>query len=134
MFNMREVERDGKTERMEINQERAVDQLERYRVLMENYVDHNCSITVSFDQDEIDDMADWFMNHWDSFVGVSFLKRNNPLATAKDLGFLYLPQECVTREQYEEYVRQLLPVDLSEDESEEMLDMGECATGACPVR
>jgi ribonucleoside-triphosphate reductase len=36
---------DGK----EVNTETAIDQLERYRWAMDNYVEHNCSITVSYD-------------------------------------------------------------------------------------
>lgn len=125
---------NGVEEELEINTETAIDQLERYRILMDHYVDHNCSITVSFDADEIEAMADWFMEHWDSYVGVSFLKRNDPTRTAEELGFKYLPQECASRRMYEEYVAKLLPVDLSKDTSEDMLDLADCSTGACPVR
>jgi adenosylcobalamin-dependent ribonucleoside-triphosphate reductase len=128
---------DGKVHHLEINRESAISQLERYRVLMNNYIDHNCSITVSFDEDEIEDIADWFMEHWDEYVGVSFLKRNDPTRTAEDLGFKYLPQEAVSRETYEAYVATLRPVNLSSDKSEEMIDVGGCGVGngnACPVR
>ena len=134
MFSKVVKEINGQDEVLEINTESAIDQLERYRILMEHYVDHNCSITVSFDAHEIGEMADWFMQHWDSYVGVSFLKRNDPTRTAEELGFKYLPQECVSKRMYEEYVAKLLPVDLSQDLSEDMLDMADCATGACPVR
>ena len=79
-------------------------------------------------------MVDWFMKHWDEFIGVSFLRRNNPLATAEELGFSYLPQECVSRERFEAYARTLRHVDLSTDTSGELLDLGECASGACPIR
>tara|TARA_R110002020_G_scaffold219283_1_gene427123 strand:- start:56 stop:580 length:525 start_codon:yes stop_codon:yes gene_type:complete len=90
-----------------------VSQLERYRILMKHYVQHNCSITISFDESEIEEMADWFMENWDSYVGVSFLKRNDPTMTAKDLGFAYLPQEAISDRVYEEYVSKLLPLDLT---------------------
>ncbi|MBI1620059.1 ribonucleoside-triphosphate reductase, adenosylcobalamin-dependent [Aquamicrobium zhengzhouense] len=125
---------DGQEEYVEINAETAVSQLDRYANLMRYYVDHNCSITVSFDEDEIDDMADWFMANWDDYVGVSFLKRNDPTKTAADLGFSYLPQETVSKRMYDEYAATLLPLDLSTDNSIDLLDMGDCATGACPVR
>ncbi len=124
----------GQTETVEINTESAVGQLERYRILMEHYVQHNCSITISFDAGEIPEIADWFMENWDSYVGVSFLKRNDPTKTAADLGFAYLPQEAVSERMYEEYVRTLLPLDLSGDKSMELIDMGDCATGSCPIR
>lgn len=122
-------------EELEIYTESAVAQLERYRLLMKHYVQHNCSITVSFDESEIEDMADWFMANWDSYVGVSFLKRNDPTLTAMDLGFAYLPQESVSRRAFENYASTLLPVDLAVDESHELLDLGDCgAGGACPIR
>lgn len=124
----------GRDEDVEVNMESAVSQLDRYKTLMRHYVDHNCSITVSFEADEIEDMADWFMDNWDDYVGVSFLRRNDPTKTAQDLGFAYLPQEAVSRRMYEEYVSTLLPLDLSGDNSQELIDMGDCATGACPIR
>lgn len=126
------VERDG--EELEINLEPAIDQLNRYLMLMRHYVQHNCSITISFDEHEIEEMADWFMENWDEYVGVSFLQRNDPSKTAADLGFKYLPQEAVSRETYEAYAFKLLPVDLSDDTGEDMIQMDDCATGACPVR
>lgn len=134
LFIKTKMEINGRLEEVEVNQESAVSQLERYRILMKHYVQHNCSITISFDETEIEAMANWFMENWDSYVGVSFLQRNDPTKTAKDLGFSYLPQEAVSKRMYEEYVRTLLPLDLSTDNSQELIDMGDCATGACPIR
>lgn len=129
-----EVSAEQAHEHLEINTESAIDQLERYRLLMNHYVQHNCSITVSFSEDEIPAMVQWFMDHWDEYVGVSFLKRNHPLATAEELGFKYLPQQAVSRETYAEYVARLRPIETANDKSQELLDQGECATGGCPIR
>lgn len=134
LFTRKTMMIDGKPETVEVNEESAVSQLERYRVLMNHYVQQNCSITVSFDETEIDAVADWFMENWDSYVGVSFLRRNDPTKTAADLGFAYLPQEAVSKRMYDEYVASLWPLDLSGDKSSDLLDMGECASGVCPVR
>jgi ribonucleoside-triphosphate reductase len=49
------------------------------------------------------------------------------------LGYLYLPQEVVTKEVYEEYAKTLMPIDLDEANSFDELDEA-CATGACPIR
>jgi hypothetical protein len=125
---------DGQLEELEIVSETGVDQLERYRMLMEHYVQHNCSITVSFDVEDIEPMADWFMQHWDTYIGVSFLKRNDPTRSAEELGFLYLPQECISKRIYDGYVAGLAPIDLDDDTSDKMLDISDCSTGACPVR
>lgn len=134
LFTQKTMVIDGNPETVEVNEESAVSQLDRYKLLMEHYVQHNCSITVSFDETEIGEMSDWFMENWDSYVGVSFLRRNDPTKTAADLGFAYLPQEAVSKRMYDEYVANLWPLDLSGDKSSDLLDMGECSSGVCPVR
>lgn len=121
---------DGK----HVNMESAVHQLERYKLLMDNYVDHNCSITVSYEPEEVDGIIDWILTNWDSYVGVSFLFRNDATKTAADLGYVYLPQEVVTKKEYEAYVSQLSPVDLTNLQSTDDLSDEACAGGACPIR
>lgn len=117
-----------------VNSETAVEQLERYKVMMDNYVDHNCSVTISYDPTEVPEIIDWIMENWDTYVGVSFIYRNDPTKTAEDLGYLYLPQEVVTKEAYDEYTAQLLSVDLDAGNSLLELEDADCATGACPIR
>ncbi len=122
---------------MEVNVESAVEQLERYKMMMDNYVEQNCSVTVSYDPSEVPAIIDWLDKNWDHYVGVSFLLRADPTKTAADLGFPYLPQQPVTKEVYEEYVSRLQPVDidqLTDDKEGEIDDGGSCATGACPIR
>lgn len=121
---------DGK----EINIESAISQLSRYKMLMDNYCDQNVSCTISYDTEELNDIIDWLYNNWDSYVAVSFLKRNDPSKTAKDLGYPYLPQEVVTKEEFIEYVTKLKPFNLDEfNSSEELLEDG-CSGGVCPIR
>lgn len=121
---------DGK----HVNLESAVEQLDRYKLMMDHYVDHNCSVTISYDPSEVPAIVDWVYDNWDSYVGVSFIFRNDPTKTAADLGYAYLPQEVVTKEVYDEYASRLLSVDLDgADSFDELMDEG-CATGACPIR
>lgn len=134
MFTAVTKEIDGEMHDMEINLESAISQLERYRLLMKHYVQHNCSITVSYDDHEIGEIADWFMKHWDSYVGVSFLQRNDPTKTAADLGFAYLPQETVSWQTYNAYTAGLRRIDISNDKSHDLLEIEACSTGGCPVR
>jgi ribonucleoside-triphosphate reductase len=54
--------------------------------------------------------------------------------TAKDLGYLYLPQEVVDEHTYNDYVITLKPVDLNETSSFDEIIGDECATGACPIK
>lgn len=125
-------ERDGK--KVEVNLESALDQLERYKLYMQNWCQQNVSATIYYDPSEAEGIVTWLLDNWDTYVGVSFLYRTDPTKTAKDLGYLYLPQEVVTKETYDEYVKGLQFVDL---DSGNMLDaeiQEDCATGACPVR
>ena len=74
------------------------------------------------------------MANWDTYVGVSFIYRNDPTKTAEDLGYAYLPQCVVTKEDYDEYVYGLAEVDLDGTNTFDELTDEECATGACPIR
>lgn len=126
------VKPDGSV--VEINDESAVKQLDRYKLLMNHYVDHNCSVTISYDPSEVPQIIEWILENWEHYVGVSFIYRNDPTKTAEDLGYLYLPQEVVTKAAYDTYVSNLKPVDLSSVSSvEDLLDV-ECVSGACPIR
>lgn len=123
---------DGRV--VDVNQESAVEQLERYKLLMDTYVDHNCSITVSYSPEEVPAIVDWIWENWDAYVGVSFIYRNDPTKTAADLGYPYLPQEVVTEEAWRAYASTLKPVTLDTANSFEELQDAGCAMGACPIR
>ena len=118
----------------EVNLESAIDQLERYKMLQTSWNQQNTSVTISYAPEEVPDIVDWLLDNWDIYVGVSFIYRADPTKSAKDLGYLYLPQEVVDEHTYKEYISRLLPVDLEKANSfDELTDEG-CATGACPVR
>lgn len=116
-----------------VNQESAVAQLERYRVLMENYVDHNVSITVFYAPEEVPAIVNWLILHWDLYVAAAFMLRSDATKTAEELGHPYLPQQVVTQAVYEAYVQTLRPVTLDPGAAIEGLE-DECGSGACPVR
>jgi ribonucleoside-triphosphate reductase len=130
---------DGK----HVNLESAKAQLERYKLLMDYYVDHNCSVTISYSPEEAPEIVNWLADNWNNYVGVSFLYRTDPTKTAKDLGYLYLPQEVVDEATYTAYERTLKSLNgecmtcqqAEMDEQEFEIDDGStCGTGACPIR
>ena len=126
-----EFDRRGKKE---VNMESAINQLERYKLLQNNWCQQNVSATISYSPDEVSGIVDWLYNNWDQYVGVSFIYRNDPTKTAKDLGYLYLPQEVVTKKEYDKYVERLLPIDLESANTFEEIKDEECITGACPIK
>lgn len=118
----------------EVNLESALEQLERYKLLQTNWTQQNTSVTISYSPDEVPAIIDWLLLNWDCYVGVSFLYRADPSKTAKDLGYLYLPQEVVTEETYREYVARLKPVELNSVAGFDEIEQEACATGACPIK
>lgn len=125
-------------EKILVNREPAVAQLERYKTLMEHYVDHNCSITISYDEEETTAIIDWLEANWDHVVGISFLKRTDPTLTLVEAqeryGHKYLPQEPVSARRYHAYADSLTPIDFVDDSSSDGVDLQDCASGACPIR
>ena len=118
---------------VEVNLESAVDQLERYKMLMQTWCQQNVSATISYDASEVPAIVDWLLLNWDNYVGVSFLFRNDPTKTAADLGYPYLPQEVVTKAVYDEYVSRIAPFVVDETTVSDTLD-DDCSSGMCPTR
>jgi len=127
-----EIEKNGVV--CQVNLEPAINQLNRYLKIQTSYCDHNVSNTINYNPDEVPEIVDWIYNHWDDYVGVSFIFRTDPTKNAKDLGYAYLPQEVVTQEDYSNYVKYLLPLDFRDTSSYEEIQDQECATGACPIK
>lgn len=119
---------------IKVNNETAIFQLERYKLLQNNWTQQNTSVTISYSEDEIPGIIDWLLENWDLYVGVSFIYRTDPSKTAEDLGYLYLPQEVVTKEAYDAYVTTLSSVDVDESNTLEELTSDECTSGVCPVK
>lgn len=127
---------NSRGEELEVNNESAIVQLERYKKWQVQWCQQNVSNTISYSTEEVDDIVDWLMVNWEHYVGVSFLYRADPSKSAEDLGYLYLPQEVTTKLKYDEYVKDLKPVnfDSMTDSLENEMESQECEGGHCPVR
>ncbi len=126
--------KNGAVEEVEVNTDSAIHQLEWYRLLQETWCEQNVSNTISYDPSEIPAIIDWLQENWETYVGVSFLFRNDPTKNAEDLGYAYLPQEVVTKEVFEKYASGLKEIDYNGIEMRDDEITESCATGACPVR
>lgn len=136
-FTRRQVVRkSGETVEVEVNQESAVKQLNRYGKMMSTWCEQNVSNTVYYNPEELPDIIDWFDKNWDNYVGVSFLLRPDPTKNAEDLGYAYLPQETVEKATFEKYASGLKEVNWAAltQFSDCEITTDECASGACPVR
>lgn len=124
--------------------ESAIDQLERYKLAMTTYVrdGHNCSITITVDPNEWDDVTKWIYDNWDYCIGLTLLPRFDPQEGGKVL-YPNMPYETCLLEEYQQ-LKSTLP-NLKEEElinvisryeskyEEQKLDSS-CDTGSCPVR
>lgn len=119
---------------VEVNTESAAKQLDRYKLVQDNWCHQNVSNTISYSPEEIPDIIQWLLTNWESYVGVSFLYRTDPTKTAKDLGYLYLPQEVVTQEVWEAYSSQLKEISIDGISGFDEIESDTCATGACPIK
>ena len=110
----------------------AIEQLNLYKLSMENWTDHNTSITVHVREHEWEDVAQWVYENFDSIVGITFL----PLMEET---YPLLPYESTTKEDYEERIKKVKPIDyalLAELDDQEVWEINdkECESGVCPVR
>jgi ribonucleoside-diphosphate reductase alpha chain/ribonucleoside-triphosphate reductase len=111
----------------------ALEQLEIYKLFMDNYIDHNCSITIHVRDSEWGAVEDWVWEHWDEIVALSFLSYD-------DSFYDLLPFEEISEEEYKSRVagmKPFIPSLLSKYEKQEQeYDIGSdsCESGACPIR
>jgi ribonucleoside-diphosphate reductase alpha chain/ribonucleoside-triphosphate reductase len=103
-------------------------------MFMDNYTEHNNSITISVRDEEWDAVEEWVWNHWDEIVAVSFL----PLT---DSFYSLMPYESIDEETYNSMLENLpnfSPSLLSQYEKEEYNredDLSsDCDSGVCGVR
>ncbi|SET72729.1 ribonucleoside-triphosphate reductase [Natronincola peptidivorans] len=111
----------------------AIEQLENYKMFMEHYVDHNCSITVHVRDDEWEKVEEWVWDHWEDTVALTFL-------SLEDNFYKLLPYEAINEIEYTKRVKEMkefIPSLISKYEQTEVaLEITEdgCETGVCPIR
>ena len=80
----------------------AIEQLETYKMFMQHYVDHNCSITVHVRENEWDAVEQWVWDNWDDVVALSFLSYD-------DSFYELMPYEAITQAEYERRLSEMKP-------------------------
>lgn len=110
----------------------AIKQLEHWKVVKQNYTEHNPSVTISVGNDEWLKVAHWVYENWDLVGGLSFLPRSEHV-------YQLAPYETITKEKYEEMKKRLGSLDFSKivtyekkDETEVKQELA-CVAGLCEV-
>jgi hypothetical protein len=111
----------------------AIQQMEYVKRLQTEWSDNSVSVTVYYRKEELPEIKEWLRkNYNDSVKTISFLLHS-------DHGFDQAPLEAITKERYEEMVRNTRPI-VSVDgichnsEDEKFIGEGECAGGTCALR
>lgn len=120
--------------------ERAVDQLERYKQLMQYYVDHNVSFTCSVAPHEWNEVVEWLYkeDNWNNFCGISFLPRFD----SSNSPYPNMPYQSITKDEYDKAIsefpqyteKQLVDLINQFEVEEEEYDLGSDCQGGCPVK
>lgn len=110
----------------------AIDQLEHWKAVKQNFTEHNPSVTVSIGEEEWLKTANWLYENWNMLGGLSFLPRT-------DYVYQLAPYEEVTKDRYEELAANLPAIDFSqiliyeeEDHTQGAKELA-CVGGVCEV-
>ena len=110
----------------------AIQQLEYVKELQTNWSDNSISVTVYFRKEELVQIKEWLkVNYNECVKSISFLLHN-------EHGFNQAPLEKITKEQYDEMVKNTRPFTSVEgichnSKDDEFLQ-NDCVGGACPIR
>lgn len=110
----------------------AIDQLEYWKMLMEDWCEHNQSITVTVRPEEWDQVRDWVWQNWESVCGISFLPHTDHV-------YQLAPFEGISKERYEELTARFPEIDysrLAEYEQEDNTTGAQtyaCVGGVCEL-
>lgn len=109
------------------NEMSAIDQLEVVKRLQTEWSDNAVSCTVYYKLEELDDIRAYLKKNYNkNFKSLSFLLHTGH-------GFSQAPLESITKEEYEEMVRNTTPI--TTIAKEVLFDSeDECASGVCPVK
>ena len=96
----------------------AIEQLEHWKLVKENYTEHNPSVTISVGEEEWVEVANWLYKNWELVGGLSFLPRDNHV-------YQLAPYEAVGKEKYDELAKRIGLLDFSKITTYENEDMTE---------
>ncbi|MCD6270655.1 ribonucleoside-triphosphate reductase, partial [bacterium] len=85
----------------------VISQLEYWKMVKENYTEHNPSVTILVGKNEWIKAADWLYKNWDILGGLTFLPRDEYI-------YQLAPFEEITKEEYKQLISRLPEVDFSQ--------------------
>ncbi|MDO8569760.1 MAG: ATP cone domain-containing protein [bacterium] len=114
------------------NDQSALDQLEYWKMVKENFTEHNPSTTISIGDDEWIDVANWIYKNWDIVGGLAFLPRESHV-------YKLAPYEAIDEKTYKEMFKRFGNIDFSKivtyEQTNELDQKAElaCVSGVCDI-
>lgn len=111
---------------------KALEQLTYWKMVKENFTEHNPSTTISIGNDEWIGVSNWLYENWDMIGGLSFLPRSEHV-------YALPPYEEINEEQYNELSKRFTGLDFSKivtyekaDETQGAKELA-CVAGVCEI-
>ena len=110
----------------------ALEQLTYWKMVKENYTEHNPSTTISIGENEWIEVANWIYNNWDIVGGLAFLPRDNHI-------YQLAPYEATDEKTYKELLKKVEHIDFAKIVTYEAVDEIDvkqelaCASGVCSI-
>jgi ribonucleoside-diphosphate reductase alpha chain len=110
----------------------AIQQLEYWKMVKENYTEHNPSVTISVGDSEWIEVANWVYKNWDIVGGLSFLPRENVV-------YKLAPYEAIDEKTYKELSEKMKHIDYSKIVTYEIQNETDlkkelaCVSGVCEI-
>lgn len=112
----------------------ALEHLEYWKVVKQNFTEHNPSVTISVGDKEWIEVADWIYKNWEILGGLSFLPR-----AESDYVYPLAPYEEISEEKYNEIISKFPKIDFSEivvyekeDNTQGAKELA-CVSGVCEI-
>src|SRR3989339_2119231 len=110
----------------------AIEQLEYWKMVKENFTEHNPSTTISIGDDEWIEVANWIYKNWNIVGGLAFLPRDNHV-------YQLAPYEAIDETTYKEMLKRFEHIDFSKivtyEVTDELNQKDElaCVGGVCTI-
>ena len=110
----------------------AIEQLEYWKMVKQNFTEHNPSTTISIGEEEWIEVANWLYNNWGIIGGLSFLPRDNHI-------YQLAPYEKIDEKKYNELASRMAHIDFAKIVTYEAVDEIDskqelaCASGVCSI-
>jgi ribonucleotide reductase alpha subunit len=112
------------------NEMKAIDQLEVIRKLQYGWSDNSVSVTIYYKLEELEEIKEWLKNNYTNNIKtVSFMLHSGH-------NFAQAPFEEITKEQYEDLIKKVIPITNGNINIEDQVDYSNetCKGNICPIR